>query len=152
MGKSQQTYNKNERSKKKAKRKKEKQERREQRKLEKAEKGKLSFEDQLMYVDENGNLTKEKIDPTQRKKVKLEDINLGVPPNGHEDNIATKTGVVTMFNAEKGFGFIREEGSGESIFVHISEAYESIQERDKVSYVYGQSPKGIKAIDVTKID
>ena len=62
MGKSQQSFNKKEREKKRRKRQKEKAERREQRKEEGKEK--KSFEDMLMYVDEDGNLTPTPPDPT----------------------------------------------------------------------------------------
>ena len=80
MAKSQQTYNKKEKEKKRLKKKQEKAERREQRKLEREEKGPVAFEDLIRYVDEDGNLTTEKPDPNIKKKViKASDIMLGVP-------------------------------------------------------------------------
>ena len=62
MARSQTTYNKKEREKKRRKRKQDKVERRQQRKLEKEQSGKLDFQDQLSYIDENGNLRFETIE------------------------------------------------------------------------------------------
>ena len=41
--------------------------------------GKVAFEDKLMYVDENGNLSDTPPDPSKKKVIKAEDIPLGVP-------------------------------------------------------------------------
>ena len=57
MARSQQTFSKKEREKKKRKKKQDKMEERLRRKQEKMDRGKVAFEDQLVYVDENGNLS-----------------------------------------------------------------------------------------------
>lgn len=48
------------------------------------------------------------------------------------------TGVVKFFNSEKGYGFIKPDGGGADIFVHISALSRSevdhLREGDKVSY------------------
>ncbi|MCB9285176.1 MAG: cold shock domain-containing protein [Lewinellaceae bacterium] len=151
MSKSQQSFNKKEREKKQRKKKKEKEERREQRKIEKAEKGKLSFEDQLSYVDEDGNFTSKPPDPSKRKKIKAEDIVLGVPPRDADDANTEKTGKVHSFMPDKGFGFIIDSATKESIFVHIKDAYESIQVGDEVTFETEMGPKGIKAWKVKPV-
>ena len=145
MGKSQESFNKKEREKKLRKKKQEKLERREQRKQEKAEKGKLSFEEQLTYVDENGNFTSTPPDPSKRKKINAEDIVLGVPPREADDADTQKSGKVHSFQPDKGFGFITDAATKESIFVHINDAYESIQVGDEVTFETEMGPKGIKA-------
>jgi cold shock CspA family protein len=152
MGKSQQTFNKKEREKKRQKRKKEKLERREQRKLEKAEGGKKSFEEQLSYVDEFGNVTSTPPDPSKKKKVKVEDIVLGIPKREkvHED--PNRTGKVKFFNDEKGYGFIVDATSNESIFVHINNTLYPIQENDKVSFILEKGPKGPTAMQVKLVE
>jgi len=151
MAKSQQTFNKKEREKKRAKKKKEKAERREQRKVEKAQRGKLTLEDQLMYMDENGNLVKEKPDPSKKFEIKAEDIKLGVPQFAREEIVVERRGKVKFFYEEKGYGFITDKATKESIFVHINDAYDGIRENHIVEFEMGSGPKGAKAIKVVQI-
>ena len=151
MGKSQQTFNKSEREKARAKKKKEKLERREARKLEKEQKGKQTLEDQFMYMDENGNLTSTKPDPTKRFEAKLEDISLGVPQNSRESFDTVHRGKVKTFIEDKGYGFITNKASKESIFVHINDAYDGISENHIVDYEIGKGNKGQKAINVVRV-
>ena len=108
MGKSQETFNKKEKEKKRQKKRQEKRERREQRKLEKAARGKLSFEDQLSYVDENGNIVDTPPDPKKRKIIKLEDIQLGAAPVDRTPVDTLRRGTVKFFNTDKGYGFIND--------------------------------------------
>lgn len=151
MAKSQQTFNKSEREKKRAKKKKEKKERREQRKLEREERGKVSFEDQLMYMDENGNLVPEKPDPTKKFTIKVEDVQLGVPRYKREPIEAVRRGKVKFFSDDKGYGFITDKATKDSIFVHANDAYSDIRENHIVEYEVGSGPKGAKAINVKQI-
>ena len=62
-----------------------------------------------------------------------------------------KTGIVKFFNETKGFGFIKEDGSNNEIFVHVSGIKEPIREGDKVSFDTTQGKKGINAINVRKL-
>ena len=149
MAKSQQTFNKSEKEKKRRKKKQEKAERREQRKLEKAEAGKVSFEDLIRYVDEDGNLTTEKPDPTKKKKINAADIQLGVPSRDSEPFDPVRRGRVNFFNNEKGFGFISDMDTRDSVFVHINNVNEPIAEGDKVTYEVEMGPKGASAINVS---
>jgi cold shock CspA family protein len=136
------SYQKKEREKKKRKKQKEKQERKEQKKLE----GKTQIE--FMYVDENGQFS---TTPQEKPKkgVKLEDIEIGVPQR--EDNGQSKfgrEGKVKFFNSEKGYGFIIEEGTQQSYFVHVNDLEQEIDTDDKVSFEIGSGPKGPIAINV----
>ena len=151
MAKSQQTFNKKEREKKKAKKKKDKQERKEQRKLEKAERGQTKQEEQFMYLDEYGNLTSEKPDPNNKIEIKAEDIELGVPQFARERVDAVKNGKVKFFSEDKGYGFITEKVTKDSIFVHANDAYDGIKENHIVTFEVGKGPKGAKAINVVQI-
>ena len=59
-----------------------------------------------------------------------------------------KKGTVKFFNNTKGFGFIKEEGSNEDIFVHMSGIIDDIRENDEVTFETTQGKKGINAINV----
>ena len=150
MAKSQQTYNKKEKEKKRLKKKQEKAERREQRKLEREEKGPVAFEDLIRYVDEDGNLTTEKPDQNIKKKViKASDIMLGVPRREKVEFDPVREGKVKFFNHEKGYGFILDLDSEESIFVHINNIQvEDLNEGDRVLFETEKGPKGLSAINV----
>ncbi len=64
------------------------------------------------------------------------------------------TGTVKWFNAEKGYGFIKNE-EGKDIFVHFSsinsEGYKTLEEGQKVTYELIESDRGPQAKDVTVI-
>jgi cold shock CspA family protein len=152
MAKSQQTFNKKEREKKRRKKRKEKLERRQQRKLEKEQAGKKTFEEQLSYLDADGNLTSTPPDPTKKKKeIKAEDIVIGIPSQIHVPEEIERTGKVKFFNDEKGFGFIIDAKSQDSIFVHVNNCAEPIQENDKVNFEIEKGPKGPIAVRVTLV-
>ncbi len=148
MAKSQDSFNKKEKEKKRRKKKQEKLERREQRKLEKAEQGTKKFEDMLMYVDENGNLTSTPPDPAKKIKIKLEDIVISVPPKEDIFIETIRTGKVKFFNDEKGYGFITDLDSQESVFVHANNTDTQLRENDKVTFEVEMGPKGANAINV----
>ncbi len=148
MSKSQESYNKKEKEKKRRKKKLDKLERREQRKLEKEQGGKKTFEEMLAYVDENGNLSSTPPDPTKKIKVKLEDIVIGVSPMDDNPVDTVRSGQVKFFNEEKGYGFIIDNDTKESIFVHANNLSQAIKERDMVSFEIEMGPKGPNAINV----
>ncbi len=58
-------------------------------------------------------------------------------------------GTVKWFNAEKGFGFIAQDGGGEDVFVHFSaiqsSGYKSLDENQKVEFDVTAGPKGPQA-------
>jgi len=58
-----------------------------------------------------------------------------------------KNGTVKFFNADKGFGFIKEEG-GQDIFVHVSGLKDDIKENDNVVFEVQEGKKGLNAVNV----
>ncbi|GGT34444.1 cold-shock protein [Streptomyces sp. NPDC089424] len=65
------------------------------------------------------------------------------------------TGTVKWFNAEKGFGFIAQEGGGPDVFVHYSAinatGFRSLEENQHVTFDVTQGPKGPQAENVTPV-
>jgi CspA family cold shock protein len=63
-------------------------------------------------------------------------------------------GTVKWFNAEKGYGFIAEDG-GPDVFVHYSAidmpGYKSLEEGDRVEFEVSQGQKGPQADSVHKV-
>jgi cold shock CspA family protein len=148
MAKSQDSFNKKEKEKKRQKKNQEKQERREQRKAEKLEGGTKTFEDMISYVDENGNFSSTPPDPSKRKVINVEDIVLGASSRYTTPEETTRNGRVKFFNDEKGYGFIVDSDSKDSIFVHINNLEEPIRENDRVTFEIEMGPKGANAVNV----
>lgn len=145
------TWNKKEREKKKQKERKDKREKMQERK-EKAKDGK-GTDSMIAYVDENGNFSSTPPDPRKRVDIKLEDIEIGVPkyvpPTEAE---LTRSGKITFFNNEKGFGFIKDLVSQESIFVHANNLTGQVKENDKVSFEIEMGQRGPMAVNVKIIN
>ncbi len=59
-----------------------------------------------------------------------------------------KKGTVKFFNNSKGFGFIKEDGTGEEFFVHVSGLKQDIRENDNVTFDVQQGKKGLNAVNV----
>lgn len=146
--KSRETFSKKEAEKNKEKKRKEKEQRKEERK---ANKGGSSLEEMMAYVDENGNITSTPPDPTKKKVIREEDIEIGVPKQAARQEAAARTGRITFFNDSKGYGFIKDLDTQESIFVHINNALDQLKENDKVTFEVEKGPKGPSAVRVKVI-
>jgi CspA family cold shock protein len=57
-------------------------------------------------------------------------------------------GIVKFFNETKGFGFIKDEESGEEYFVHVTGLVDKIRENDAVTYELKEGRKGLNAVNV----
>jgi len=147
MGRSQETFNKKEVRNKKEKKRKDKEAKRVARKeLEKSG----DLKDMMAYVDENGVISSTPPDPTLKKKIiKSEDIAISIPkldPNLKADPV--RKGIVTFFTDSKGFGFIKDSETQESVFVHIKNTLEEIKENNVVNFEVEMGPKGPTATKV----
>lgn len=149
MAKSQQTFNKIEKEKKRLKKREEKQKKKEERKSN--PKG-SDFE--IAYVDEHGNLSDTPPDPSKKIIVDIEDIEIGIPrkEDSEEQEVKKdKEGKVSFFDHSKGFGFILDSINQEKYFVHVSGLIDEIEENDKVTFELERGMKGMNAVRVKKI-
>lgn len=141
------TFNKKEREKKKKQNKKDKAEKKQERK--ENSKNNSDPESMYAYLDENGNLSSKPPDPRKKIVINVEDIEIGVPkhePANPEDLI--RKGIVSFFNDSKGYGFIKDQQTHESIFVHANSLSEPIKENNKVTFEVEMGPKGANAVNV----
>jgi cold shock CspA family protein len=142
------SWNKKERQKMKIKQRQDKAQKMQERK-ENVQKGK-SLDSMLAYVDENGNLSNTPPDRRKKVEIRVEDIEIGVPkytpPTAEE---LMRSGKITFFNHDKGFGFIKDQLSQESVFVHVNNlAGGAVKENDKVSFEIEMGPRGANAVNV----
>ena len=132
------TTNKKEKEKKKAKAKQEKAQKMLDRK-QNTKKGK-SLEEMMAYVDENGNLSSTPPGAPGQKTL-----------NTTTTKDSARKGTLTSFNDAKGYGFITDLMTKESIFVHASSFKQLIQKNDAVSFEIERNAKGASAVNVRKL-
>ena len=150
MGKSQETFGKKDKEKKRLKKREEKQRKKEERKAN-SKKGE-GLESMLAYVDENGQLTDTPPDATKKKKeILAENIEIGVPKRIEEEFDPIRKGKVAFFDDSKGYGFIRDLDIDEKYFVHVSGLIDEIEENDSVTFELEKGMKGMNAVRVKKV-
>ncbi|CAM1354403.1 MULTISPECIES: cold-shock protein [Tenacibaculum] len=152
MAKSQQTFNKAEKEKKRLKKREDKRKKMEARKAEAKESDKKGIE--FAYVDIYGNLTDTPPDPAQRVQVDAESIQISIPKTldiDKEDIDPVRKGKVSFFDSSKGFGFIIDSLDQQKYFTHVSGLIDEITENDKVSFELEKGMKGMNAVRVKKI-
>ena len=148
MAKSQDTFNKKEKEKKRLKKRQEKSVKKEDRKSNSTG---GDFESMLAYVDENGNLTDTPPDPSKKRKVNASSIEISVPRREEEEIDPIRTGRIDFFNDSKGFGFIKEKDTQEKYFVHVNGLLEDVREGDNVIFELERGLKGLNAVRVKKV-
>ena len=146
MGRSQETFNKKEVRNKKEKKRKDKEKKR---LIKKESDKKSSFDDMIAYVDEFGMITSSPPDPKNKVEVDVEDIELGATKSDSSDKPDyERKGVVSFYNESKGFGFIRDMESKQSVFFHVNNVLDTIKENNIVIFEIGKGPKGPTALNV----
>jgi cold shock CspA family protein len=141
------TFNKKEKEKKRLQKRKEKEQKKQERKANSKE-GK-TLDEMMAYVDENGNISDTPPDPLKKRNIKEGDIVIGSRnTEGFEPPVVIRKGRVTFFNTAKGYGFIKDLQTQESIFVHANSLTVLIKENDKVTFETEMGYKGLSAIKV----
>ncbi len=149
MGKSNETFNKKEKEKKRFKKAQDKKEKAAERKVN-SSKGK-GIEDMMAYIDENGNITSTPPKFLQPKSIDLADVVIATPKKTEEPEDMLKSGVISFFNTSKGYGFIRDDKSRENVFFHVNNLAYAAKENDKVNFTVEKGVKGFNAVNITKM-
>lgn len=143
-------FSKRDRERKKQQARKEKEEKKRDRK-ENARDGN-SLAEMMAYVDDNGNLTSIPQDPSKRREFNINDIEISSPKAENRDSFGQFVeGVVSYFNSEKGYGFIRQSITKESVFVHHNQLSSPVKINEKVRFLIAKGVKGPEAIEVSII-
>jgi len=148
MAKSQDTFNKKEKEKKRLKKRQDKNLKREDRKSNSTG---GDLESMLAYVDENGNLSDTPPDPSKKRKVIASSIEISVPRREEEEIDPIHQGRIEFFNDSKGYGFIKELETQEKYFVHVNGLLQEVKEGDMVTFELERGLKGLNAIQVKKV-
>ena len=152
MAKSQQSFNKNGKEKKRLKKREDKRKKMEARKAEIKESGKKGIE--FAYTDAYGNITDTPPDPSQKIIINAEDIEVSVPKTLESDKEKfdpVRSGTVSFFDPSKGFGFIIDNENQEKYFTHVSGIIDEITENDKVTFELEKGMRGMNAVKVTLV-
>jgi cold shock CspA family protein len=142
------TWNKKERQKMKMKQRQDKALKMKERK-ENTKKGK-TLDDMIAYVEDDGSLSSTPPDRRKKVEIRAENIEIGVPRQVPltEAELQRK-GRITFFNHDKGFGFIKDQVSQQSVFVHVNNiSGGNIKENDKVSFEVEAGQRGPSAVNV----
>jgi len=123
----------------------------ENRRLEKKEQGKQNMDDMIAYVDENGDITSTPPDESNKEEIDAESIEIGVPKKDDDEDDKTRNGVVNKYDDSKGYGFIVDSKTKDSIFVHVNDCVDDIDAGVKVEFTTEKGMKGLKAVNVKVI-
>ncbi|NNL79843.1 MAG: cold shock domain-containing protein [Flavobacteriaceae bacterium] len=149
MARSQQTFSKREKEKKRLKKREEKQKKKEARRAEAKEKGEgIPF----AYVDKHGNLTDTPPEPQpEEEEIDATSIEVSIPKKIHseEEFDPVRIGKVAYFDHSKGFGFITDNETQEKYFCHVSGLNDEIFEGNKVSFELEKGQRGMNAVRVS---
>ena len=137
------SFNKRELEKKREQKRQEKQKRKEERKANSSN----SFEDMIAYVDENGVISSTPPNQDEKQVVEAESIAISTPKKEEVEEVPLN-GRVEYFNADKGYGFIKDKESTDKYFFHISSAPSAIKEGDHVTFELERGKKGMNAVNI----
>jgi len=147
MARSNETFSKKEKEKKKAKKQLDKKEKAAERKANAVKGGDLN--DMMAYVDQDGNITSTP-QLQQKSNVSLDDIRIATPKQVAGEGDEFNTGIISFFNTDKGYGFIRDADTRDNVFFHVNNLLYAAKENDKVKFQTEKGPKGLSAVKIEK--
>jgi len=116
--------------------------------MERKDSGRSGLDDMIAYVDETGQI----LDTPPEEKAETpdaSDIEVSIPKKDpSEQGARIREGRVSFLNHNKGYGFINESGTGQSVFVHVNDFLDDIDENDRVIFEIGKGQKGPMALNV----
>ena len=105
----------------------------------------------IAYVDENGRLCSAPPE-ISKTEVDISEISVSTPKQEDIEEPKLLNGRVEHFNSSKGYGFIKDLGSSEKYFFHISTAPSFIKEGDKVTFQIERAARGMNAVGISIIN
>ncbi len=111
--------------------------------------GTRSFDEMIAYVDEFGVLHSTPPE-TEKEEIDISEIEISTPKKEAVE-IEPQKGRIDFFNAEKGFGFVKDNNSGEKYFFHISAAPATIAEGNKITFTTEKGARGMNAVNIVII-
>ncbi|PLX23619.1 MAG: DNA-binding protein [Salinivirgaceae bacterium] len=146
MARSRETYGKKEVRNKKEKKRKAKEERKQARK----DQSRSGLDDMIAYVGPDGELLDAPADPAEKEEIDINDIAISTPKAEElSEEEKLRKGVVTFFNEDKGYGFIKDTKTNESFFVHVNNVNEDITTNNMVTFEVQKEPRGLVAVNVS---
>ena len=84
-----------------------------------------------------------------KEEIKQEEILISTPKKENIEILTVLKGRVDYFNESKGYGFIKDLGSGEKYFFHVSNnTLTDISETDIVTFELERGLRGMNAINI----
>ena len=143
-------FSKRDREKKKQQAREEKQEKKRERK--ETSRNGNSLTEMMAYVDENGNLTSIPQNPLKKREYNIDEIQIGTLKAEDRNSVQDfEEGSVYYFNVEKGYGFIRDAKTKQSIFVHNTQFSGPVNLNQRVRFLITKGIKGAEAIEVSVV-
>lgn len=128
-----------------------KREEKQKKKEERLNSGSRSFEEMLAYVDENGVLHSTPQDGP-KEDIDASAIAVSVSKQEAPAEVLPLSGRIEHFNTSKGYGFVKDTGSCEKYFFHITSAPSNIAEGDKVTFELERGTRGMNAVRISIIN
>jgi len=104
----------------------------------------------MAYVDENGNLTSIPQNHLKRREYKIDEIQISTLKVEDRNSVENfEEGSVYYFNVEKGYGFIRDSKTKQSVFVHSTQFSGPVNLNQRVRFLITKGIKGLEATEVS---